>query len=319
MKYPIQSAIADFDSMVRLVAPRVAQKPQYVAVKRDWPNYLLFLEPLVSGRYGFGDENVNRFRPESQKEMTSIEDEQATERALFFGIMSMSILAVAKRRDEFPTIDFDKLSQLWLSQLVNPVESLKGYGFFDVVNLKGVDALLQGFLRLHVQPLVQSPDKMSDAVSHFETQFFSGILLGQIVLYLILRPHYSKARPTRMQLIRNLLRDRVRSDPMAGLIGVTPDQVDDQPDELIRGTPEATIVAIIETYTTLRRHGVSESEIFVRIEKHRSVIGVGTMPSPLTLRSYIRYRVSLEYAHTAPVSDASLDSSIRGARDYFEN
>jgi len=319
MKYPIQSAIGDFDSMVRLVSPRVAQKPQYIAVKRDWPNYLLFLEPLVSGRYGFGDEAVNRFRPESQKEITSIEDEQATERALFFGIMSMSILAVAKRRDEYPTIEFDKLSQLWLSQLANPVESLKAYGFFELVNLNGVDALLQGFLRLHVQPFVKNPPKMSGALSYFETQFFSGVLLGQIVQYLILRRHYDELRPTKMQLTRSLLKDRLRGDPTAIRAGVTPDRVDEQPDEFVRGAPEATIVAIVETYTELRRRGFSESEILARIENHRSVIGAGTMPSPLTLRAYIRYRVSLEYANRAPVSDASLDYSIRKVRDYFEN
>jgi len=318
MKYPIQSAIDDFDSMVRLVAPRVAQKPQYLAVKSGWQEYLMFLEPLVSGRHHFSAEAKDKFWPEAQRTLTSIKDEQVAEKALYFGVMSMSTLVVAKRRNEYRMIDFDELSQLWFSQSLYPIESLRGYGFFDVVNLNGVDALLQGFLRLHVQPLVQSPDKMSDALSHFETQFFSGILLGQIVLYLILRPHYSKHRPSKMQLIRKLLKARLSSDPTATLAGVTPDLVDEQSDQDVLGTPEATAVTIVESYIQMRRLGLLESQILARIENHRSMIGAGAMPSALTLRAYIRYRVSLEYANRAPVSDASLDYSIREALDHFE-
>ena len=104
---------------------------------------------------------------------------------------------------------------------------------------------------------------------------------------------------------------------MAKMAGVTPDIVDQQSDEDVLGAPEASIVTIVESYVQLSRLGFPEPEILRRIEKHRSMIGAYTMPSPLTLRSYIRYRVSLEYAHTTPVSDASLDSSIRAARDYF--
>ena len=252
MKYPIQNAIGDFDSMMRLVAPRVAQKAQYLAVKSGWPNYLMFLEPLVSGRYHFGTEAIDKFGPEVQQELTSITDEQSTERALYSGVMSISTLVVAKRRDEYPTIDFDELSQLWFSQSVNPVESLKRYGFFEAVNLNGLDMLLQGFLRLHVQPLVKNPKKMSDALSHFETQFFSGILLGQIVVYLILRSHYAKRRPPKTELIRSLLKARLSSDPMATLAGVTPDLVDEQAEQDVLGTPEGTIVTIVETYIQLQ-------------------------------------------------------------------
>lgn len=191
--YPIQAAIEDFDSMVRSVAPRVAQKPQYGSVKAGWPNYLSFLEPLVSGRhFFFGAETIDYARSEFQKKITSVENEQATEKALYFGVMSISILAVAKRHDDYRMIDFEELSHLWLSQSVDPIESLKGYAFFELVNLNGLDTLLQAYLRLHVQPLVKDPKKMTDALSHFETQFFRGILLGQIVEYLILRPHYGQ-------------------------------------------------------------------------------------------------------------------------------
>src|SRR5438552_317809 len=106
---------------------------------------------------------------------------------------------------------------------------------------------------------------------------------------------------TKMDLIRTLLKARLRADQMAQLAGVTPDLVDQQSDEDVLGTPEATIVTIVESYISLKRLGIPESDILARIEKHRSMIGAGTLPTPLTLQSYVRYRVSLEYAHTAPV------------------
>ncbi len=123
--------------------------------------------------------------------------------------------------------------------------------------------------------------------------------------------------PSKIDLIRGLLKARLESDTMAKMAGVTPDLVDQQSNEDVLGAPEASILTIVESYVQLSRLGFPESEILRRIEKHRSMIGADIMPSPLTLRSYIRYRVSLEYAHTATVSDASLDSSIRAAREYF--
>lgn len=107
---------------------------------------------------------------------------------------------------------------------------------------------------------------------------------------------------------------------MIQLAGVHPDIVDSQPDEIITGTPEGTITTIVETYTELSRHGIPDAQIFQAIEEHRShFFAQATMPSPLTLRSYIRYRVSFEHTESAPVSDESLDYSIQEARKFFEN
>lgn len=104
---------------------------------------------------------------------------------------------------------------------------------------------------------------------------------------------------------------------MARRAGVTPDMVDQKSDEDVLGTPEASIVTIVESYIQLDQLGFPESESLTRIENHRSVIGADIMPTPLTLCSYIKYRVSLEYANSAPISDASLEHSIRVAREYF--
>ena len=126
-------------------------------------------------------------------------------------------------------------------------------------------------------------------------------------------------RPTKFDLIRKLLKARLRSDPMAQLAGINPDAVDSQPDAVILGTPEGTITTIVETYIAMKRQGVPEEEILLRIEEHRSEIGAGTVVFPLPLRSYIRYRVSLEHSASAPVSDDSLDHSIQEALKFFES
>ena len=193
MKYSVESAIADFDSMIQVITPQVPQKPQYIAVRSGLPDYLRYLEPLVTGRALCSAEELGYVLTRFVKETLGVEDDQISEKAIYFGVMGFSTLVVAKRRDNYSTIDFDELSELWFTQALFPVEALKKYGFFDLVNIKGLDLLLQGFLRLHVQPLVRSPQKMTEALSHFETQFFSGVLLGQIVTFLILRDHYAGA------------------------------------------------------------------------------------------------------------------------------
>ena len=190
MKYTVQQAISEFDAMSRKFTPRTVEKPNYLAVKNDWPAYLDYLEPLVSGRYIFSDEALNWVQPKMLKDLTGIEDDRANERALYFGVMAMSLLAVLKPRNEYPTINFDELAELWFRQSLTPIESLQTYKFFDTVSTNGIDLMLQGFLQLQVQPLVREPQKMRAALDHFETQFFSGILLGQIVQFLILRSYY---------------------------------------------------------------------------------------------------------------------------------
>ena len=126
-------------------------------------------------------------------------------------------------------------------------------------------------------------------------------------------------RPTKFDLIRNLLKARLCSDPMAQLAGVNPNAVDSEPDTVVLVTPEGTITTIVEIYIAMKRQGVPEEQILLLIEEHRSVIGAGTVVWPLTLRSYIRYRVPLEHSPSAPVSDDSLDHSIQEALKFFES
>jgi len=192
MKYPIDSAIGEFDKMVEMVSPRTVQQPDYIAVKSGWPAFLNYLEPLISGKKLYSSEALDYALPRFQKDETGIEDENANERAISFGVMASSTLFIAKRRDNYPQIDFEELSGLWRTESFHPIEALEGRGFFKVVSSKGLDLLIEGFLRLHVQPLVKAPQKLAGALAYFKTQFFSGILLHQLVIFLILRDYYKR-------------------------------------------------------------------------------------------------------------------------------
>jgi len=85
----------------------------------------------------------------------------------------------------------------------------------------------------------------------------------------------------------------------------------------LAGLPENSIATIVETFAILKKNGVPESKIFARIEAHRSLMVSGQIPNPVTLESYIRYRVYIECSHGAPISDGFLAEAIRVFRQHF--
>ena len=122
-------------------------------------------------------------------------------------------------------------------------------------------------------------------------------------------------RKTKQELIRELVKERFRSDPSLKMMGLTPEVVDRESDDALQGTAEATIVSIVEN---LKRHNVPENMIFELIEAQRSAFsGSGEVPSPINLNTYARYRIAHEYTTGAPVSDASVEYSVREAEKFF--
>ena len=121
---------------------------------------------------------------------------------------------------------------------------------------------------------------------------------------------------SKSDLIRDLAKHRISSSPLAISSGFTPEMVDSLSGMQIASLPEAGIVANVETYSTLKRAGTSDNEIFQRIEAHRSRMVSGSMPAGCDLRSYIKYRVHLENATGAPVSDESIDFAIDEALKF---
>jgi len=122
---------------------------------------------------------------------------------------------------------------------------------------------------------------------------------------------------SKTDLIRDLVKLRVASDPMAHASGLTPDAVDSLSKMQLNTLPEAGIVANVGTYLTMKKIGADDSEIFQRIESHRSRLVSGTMPTSCDLRSYIKYRARLENNSGVSISDESIDHAIDEALAFL--
>ena len=93
-------------------------------------------------------------------------------------------------------------------------------------------------------------------------------------------------------------------------------------DELLDGLPEGTILACAESLVSLTAQGLTERQAFEAIEQHRSQFKLGGgLPKPLTLASYVRYRLDLEGVPGPPIADGYIgeacDFAIRAARLAF--
>lgn len=123
-------------------------------------------------------------------------------------------------------------------------------------------------------------------------------------------------RQTKDEFIRALMKRRVERDPLARDMGFDTNMVDSLDQMRVAGMPEASIAAIVETYSVLRRAGVDEHEIFDRIEAHRAQLGTGVLPIPLTLDSYVMYRIETEHGDNR-LPEQFITPAILACREYF--
>ena len=125
---------------------------------------------------------------------------------------------------------------------------------------------------------------------------------------------------TKFDLIRDLIKTRLREDPNAAAMGAPPEMVDQQPDEVLIGTPEATVVTILETYHSLRDKGASMAEALITIEQHRNQFISGRLPRIASLSDYIIYRVQLEHADGPKLPRGAISRAmIEGTKFYKPN
>lgn len=118
-------------------------------------------------------------------------------------------------------------------------------------------------------------------------------------------------------LIRALAAKRAKEDPVMSAFGFE-EEIWSMAKMQLLGLPEANIVGIVETYMALKRKGVDDFEIIRRIEAHRCNVALGgvpgeALPEPLTLRSYIKYRVELEMREFHPVGEHFIDYAMDAA------
>lgn len=119
-------------------------------------------------------------------------------------------------------------------------------------------------------------------------------------------------------LTRELVRLRIRSDPTAAAMGFNESMADSISSLQLAGVPEASIVAIVQTYVSLNKRGVPDAEIFRSIETHRSrLFPKGMMPAPLTLGTYVKYRVELEHPTATGLNDSFIEAAIERSRQAF--
>lgn len=124
--------------------------------------------------------------------------------------------------------------------------------------------------------------------------------------------------PDKIKWIRALAKKRVIQDPVAGVQGFTPAMVEQLPPEILIGLPEGTLVTIVETFALLKAQEVSDADALQSIERYRSVIASGLLPSPLSLESYIEYRIDLEHSDCSPLPDGHIADCVLMARTLYK-
>jgi len=128
---------------------------------------------------------------------------------------------------------------------------------------------------------------------------------------------FGKGPSSKNDLIRSLAKQRIRADPMAAAMGFSEPMVDSLGITQLAGLPESTIATIVETFAVLKKQGIQDGEIFARIEAHRATVGTGQIPQPLTLESYVTYRIALEHSVGAPVSQDFIAEAVTICRAFF--
>ncbi|MBN1103473.1 MAG: hypothetical protein JXL84_08700 [Deltaproteobacteria bacterium] len=118
----------------------------------------------------------------------------------------------------------------------------------------------------------------------------------------------------KIALIREMVKERVEGDPFAKHLV----EVESLSEFELMSLPEATLVTIVESYMILtKKQGILPEEALGLIENHRSTLRSGEIPRPLTLASYIKYRLALDHARGISIPEASVDRTIEKAKVFF--
>lgn len=131
-------------------------------------------------------------------------------------------------------------------------------------------------------------------------------------------PTIFSPKKTKFDLIRELIKERFLEDPLATSMGSTLEIIDQQPNEILIGTPEGTVVTIIESYLALRDAGTPLAETILTIEQYRNKVITGEMPLSASLNTYIKYRVKLEHGDGPPISWSSIGRTMIRTMKFFK-
>ena len=126
------------------------------------------------------------------------------------------------------------------------------------------------------------------------------------------------------QLIGYLGVWRIEKYPLGKNLGISRETVVAISVPEIYALPEATIVSIVQQYDSVHKKcvitnkDVTESEILRVVEEVRCLKEPrGQLPDPLTLPSFIKYRLAMEHPDATSVADVFIEFDVAMAQGYF--
>jgi hypothetical protein len=128
---------------------------------------------------------------------------------------------------------------------------------------------------------------------------------------------FGQSKNLTIDLARVLLRRRISEDLNAKARGFTPSMADRITADQLAGLAETTVSQIVESVAKLTLTNYDEEASIRRVEQHRRQIGYGPLPSPLTMHSYVAYRIAIEYPdHVFP--DGHIEWCTNAAIHLFQ-
>jgi hypothetical protein len=131
----------------------------------------------------------------------------------------------------------------------------------------------------------------------------------------------------KLRLMRRLLRERMQRNPVA-VAAIQAEGLDlyNLPAATVIGCPDALVVTIVMNYIDGKRDGLEDEQLLRSIHSRFSSTFVaahtpfpfGPLPSPLTLRTLVRYYIDSQHGHAAPISDEVMDYEIQQAFKWYD-
>jgi len=128
----------------------------------------------------------------------------------------------------------------------------------------------------------------------------------------------------RVAFVRSLVYLRSEQDPQAGSIfTMMGTSVEDLDDMILMNLPEASILRLVEQYTTAREQGADDETIIPFLSQSHAMAlsqagqDLPMVSEPYTLPNYLRHFIDYVHPQGAPVSDDFIRVGIQKVREFY--